>query len=543
MKKVKKIQALLLSLAMIISLVPLFPLSAKASVTWTPENITVGSTQVSPGDFIIYPPLDEDDDDANTVSVDYYSSNGTYLGTDTDDNGITVSGYADPSTGVTYSKYRVTSCYASWDVLSVSLTGIAPVVQKTLTGISIINAPYKTSYTEGETFDRQGMNVQAHYSDNSSSAIGNYSVNPSGGLRVGMSYVTISYSENGTTKTATQGISVKARPANTYTIQAGAGAGGSISPSGNQSVSSGGSKTFNIYPANGYQVDKVVVDGANQGAITSYTFQNVTSGHSITAYFRAAAAKTYPLTVTGSFAPSPGSGYYAAGTTVTINAGTVPGYAFTGWTTSDGRHFANSSVTLTMPAYALNITAAWTPAGNIMPIQQVTTTNLKGAQLTNWNDIAAKLDTLTVKNLNKASSCILNVTSPAAACYVPQNVIYHLNARKDVELLVNTESGVSFSFYSNLDNSAFAGTNLSHTVKAGNVSGVRQQIVDFTEKGAIGTNIAVHVKLPGALPGQQAYVYLENAAGQQTLYLPVTVSSDGTASFAVIAKLKMVIVY
>jgi len=112
-----------------------------------------------------------------------------------------------------------------------------------------------------------------------------------------------------------------------------------------------------------------------------------------------------------------------------------------------------------------------------------------------------------------------------------------------VELRINTGSDVSYSFYSDLDNSAFAGSNLSYTAKTGNVNGVRQQILDFVEKGPINTNISMHVKLPGAVPGQQAYVYLVNAAGQQTLYLPVTVSADGTASFAVIAKVKMAIIY
>ena len=170
--------------------------------------------------------------------------------------------------------------------------------------------------------------------------------------------------------------------------------------------------------ASGYQIDRVVVDGANQGAINSYTFRNVTAGHSITAYFKVSAAKTYPLTVAGSFAPAAGTGNYAAGTNVTINAGTVPGYIFTGWITSDGRSFANAVTTLTMPAYALTISASWAPSGSITPVTQVTTTNLKGTQLTSWDAIAAKLDTLTVKNLNKTSSAILNVTSPAASCFL-----------------------------------------------------------------------------------------------------------------------------
>ena len=92
------------------------------------------------------------------------------------------------------------------------------------------------------------MNVAAVYSDNSSSGISNYSVNPSGALGTGNSYVTISYSEGGITKTATQGISVKSRTTNTYTIQAGAGTGGSISPAGSQNIAKGSDKVFTITP-------------------------------------------------------------------------------------------------------------------------------------------------------------------------------------------------------------------------------------------------------------------------------------------------------
>ncbi|MGV1099632.1 RCC1 domain-containing protein [Thiovibrio sp. JS02] len=72
----------------------------------------------------------------------------------------------------------------------------------------------------------------------------------------------------------------------TYTITATAYAGGTISPAGPVDVSKGGSLTFSITPDAGYRVGRVVVDGKAKGAITSYTFDNVTSaGHTIKAYF------------------------------------------------------------------------------------------------------------------------------------------------------------------------------------------------------------------------------------------------------------------
>ncbi|MGD8782592.1 MAG: BACON domain-containing carbohydrate-binding protein, partial [Ignavibacteria bacterium] len=72
---------------------------------------------------------------------------------------------------------------------------------------------------------------------------------------------------------------------NTYTITASAGSGGSISPSGTVSVNYGSSKTFTITPSSGYEISSVVVDGTSQGAISSYTFSNVTSNHTISASF------------------------------------------------------------------------------------------------------------------------------------------------------------------------------------------------------------------------------------------------------------------
>ena len=70
-----------------------------------------------------------------------------------------------------------------------------------------------------------------------------------------------------------------------YTIKATAGAGGSISPSGNVSVHEGGDQTFTITPDKGYAVANVKIDGKSIGAVKSYTFENVSSPHTIEAIF------------------------------------------------------------------------------------------------------------------------------------------------------------------------------------------------------------------------------------------------------------------
>ena len=74
-------------------------------------------------------------------------------------------------------------------------------------------------------------------------------------------------------------------PTNTYTITASAGPHGSISPSGNVTVNQGSDKSFTIIPVIGYSIDDVLVDGSSVGAVSSYTFTNVTKDHTISATF------------------------------------------------------------------------------------------------------------------------------------------------------------------------------------------------------------------------------------------------------------------
>ncbi|KUG24609.1 hypothetical protein ASZ90_005563 [hydrocarbon metagenome] len=63
------------------------------------------------------------------------------------------------------------------------------------------------------------------------------------------------------------------------------GSNGSITPSGVVPVQQNGNKTFTITPDTGYIVADVQVDGVSVGAVTSYTFSNVTASHTINANF------------------------------------------------------------------------------------------------------------------------------------------------------------------------------------------------------------------------------------------------------------------
>lgn len=71
----------------------------------------------------------------------------------------------------------------------------------------------------------------------------------------------------------------------THTITATAGSNGSITPSGAVTVTDGANQTFTITPNKGYQIANVLVDGKSVGAVSSYTFKDVTADHTIYATF------------------------------------------------------------------------------------------------------------------------------------------------------------------------------------------------------------------------------------------------------------------
>jgi Leucine-rich repeat (LRR) protein len=111
-----------------------------------------------------------------------------------------------------------------------------------------------------------------------------------------------------------------------YTISATAGAGGGITPSGAVTVNYRANQTFNIALNSGYHIEDVLVDGVSQGAITSYTFTNVTAGHSISVAF---ASDTFTITASaglnGSIAPS-GAVSVNYGSDQTFTIAPDPGY-------------------------------------------------------------------------------------------------------------------------------------------------------------------------------------------------------------------------
>lgn len=71
----------------------------------------------------------------------------------------------------------------------------------------------------------------------------------------------------------------------THTIQASAGIGGSISPSGTTTIDQGQDQLFTITPLAPFYTTDVLVDGSSVGNVDSYSLSNITSSHTISATF------------------------------------------------------------------------------------------------------------------------------------------------------------------------------------------------------------------------------------------------------------------
>ncbi|MFO7882374.1 MAG: hypothetical protein R6U52_07545 [Kosmotogaceae bacterium] len=89
-----------------------------------------------------------------------------------------------------------------------------------------------------------------------------------------------------TFKNVTSNHTIEAQFISTYTIDASCSEGGTINPSGEITVFHGWGQSFSITPDEGYSVNDVLVDGVSVGPKVSYVFSNVTTDHTIYAYFK-----------------------------------------------------------------------------------------------------------------------------------------------------------------------------------------------------------------------------------------------------------------
>ena len=130
-----------------------------------------------------------------------------------------------------------------------------------------------------------------------------------------------------------------------YIIRATAGAGGSITPSGDVSVRAGANQTFTITPNRGYAVSDVKIDGRSIGAVRSYTFENISASHTIEVQFR----------VRSSFVDVPSGSYYEDAVDWAVANGITTG--------TDAAHFSPDGICTRAQA----VTFLWRAAGRPAP--------------------------------------------------------------------------------------------------------------------------------------------------------------------------------
>lgn len=140
-----------------------------------------------------------------------------------------------------------------------------------------------------------------------------------------------------------------------YNITASAGVGGSISPSGTTTLVKGDSKTFSITPSSGYKISSVKVDGASVGAASSYTFSNITSGHTISAEF----ASNASVSVGGAALGDGGSGTLKSGNATKSGYGVTANVSVAASYVSDVTVTASYNFTSAKTVSLENVGGAW----------------------------------------------------------------------------------------------------------------------------------------------------------------------------------------
>ena len=119
---------------------------------------------------------------------------------------------------------------------------------------------------------------------------------------------------------------------NHYTVQAQALEGGSISSYGTLNYVEGLSPTYTIVPDSIYDIDQVIVDGVNHGSLSTYTFNGISSNHTIVATFKFKPSNPIIYKLDDGTLPDSAAQIYYEG--VGLNSLAYPsksGYSFCGW--------------------------------------------------------------------------------------------------------------------------------------------------------------------------------------------------------------------
>ena len=147
-----------------------------------------------------------------------------------------------------------------------------------------------------------------------------------------------------------------------YTVTGTADAGseiiyGKTSQSATQSVTAGSDGRFTV---------SGVLRGADNTGVLFLSARDSAGNESAQQLALITRQTQYAVTVNGSYAQNSGAGSYAAGSVVTVRAGSRSGYTFDGWTSGSNVVFDDpnaAETTFTMPEGSVTVTANWSRDG------------------------------------------------------------------------------------------------------------------------------------------------------------------------------------
>jgi type IV pilus assembly protein PilY1 len=326
----------------------------------------------------------------------------------------------------------------------------------------------------------------------------------------------------------------------TITVSVSGSSHGSVSPSSNQSVTNGNSKTFTISPSSNY-IANVTVDGTSVGNLNSYTFSNVTGPHSITVTFAkptitASSGTGGTISPTGATTVNSGSnqtytmsantGFAIADVLVDgVSQGPRTSYTFTGVTTNH-----TIAVSFNQPTYTITVTP---PAnGTISP--GTSTLIINGNQTftiaanPGYGISDVQVDGSSVGAVGSYTFTNVTTTHTIAATFVPT-------------LQITASAGTGGTISPNGGTAVNTGSNKTFTIVPNATYAIADVAVDGVSQGAITSYTFTYVTTPHTIAASFVKTYTitasstPSAGGTITPTGSVSVNTGTNQSFTILA--------
>jgi len=328
-----------------------------------------------------------------------------------------------------------------------------------------------------------------------------------------------------------------------FTITASAGSGGSISPSGNVNVSQGANQTFSITANSGFSISSVTVDGANQGAISSYTFSNVQANHTISAAF---SQNTTNFTITasagsgGSISPS-GAVSVAQGASKTFSITANSGFSISSVTVDGANQGAISSYTFSnvqanhtiSAAFSQNttnftITASAGSGGSISPSGAVSVAQGASKTFTITANSGFSISSVTVDGANQGA-----ISSYTFSNVQANHTIAAAFSQNTTQFSITASAGSGGSISPSGNVVLNQGANQTFTITANSGFSISSVTVDGANQGAITSYTFSNVQANHTIAAsfQSSGGGCQTAASSWTSYATSTVTGTYTATF------------